>query len=163
MFRILIRIRYLATVVVVLLAVHALGLLTVGAIRTYEAYHMLWQGPSWQGEDRPGIHIAESIDALLFALLLIVLASGTAGLFLTGPGKGVDSQLPDWMRVKNLTELKLLLWEGSLMVLVVASMTTFIANVENPHWLLLVLPAAILLLSVSYYLMKRATREQMKG
>ncbi len=155
----LIRLRYLAAVVVVIFAVHAVGLLVLGTMRAYQAYGLLAQGPGWQGSDRPGIHIAESVDALLFALVLIVLALGTANLFLTSAQEGSDLPIPAWIRVRNLTELKLLLWEGILLALLVASLTRFIANLEHLSWVDLVMPVAILILSLSLFLLKRGTDE----
>ena len=59
------------------------------------------------------------------------------------------------MRVKSLTELKLLLWEAILATLVVAAASGIISALPHLEWKLLVLPAAILILSVSYFLLKR--------
>ncbi len=159
MFESLVRIRYLAIVVVAILVVHAVGLLAVGALRGIEAYQLLAQGPGWQGQDRPGLHIAESVDALLFALVLLVLALGTTNLFLMSSGKESLEHIPEWMRVRNLTELKLLLWEAILLVLVVGAMVNFMANLEQLNWIHLVMPVGILILSLSLYFLKRGGRE----
>jgi uncharacterized membrane protein YqhA len=148
--------RYLATVVVVVLLVHAIGLLALGVFRAVEAYQLLASGREWAGSERPGIHIAESVDALLFSLVLVVLASGTASLFLRPSDREVDPRVPVWMRVQSISELKALLWEAILMVLVVATLTSLVAHIENLHWGLLILPAAILLLSLSLFLARRA-------
>ena len=97
------------------------------------------------------------MDALLFALVLIVLACGTASLFLRPTGHEVDPRVPKWMRVESITELKALLWESILVVLVVGALTSLLAHMDDLHWGLLVLPAAILLLSVSLFLARRAS------
>lgn len=152
---ILIRIRFLAVFVVVILVFLALALLTVGGLRAYEAAQLLAQGPGWQGGDRPGIHIAESVDALLFALVLLVLAIGTTTLFLGGSAGSEGHPIPAWMRVKSLTDLKLLLWEGILLTMVVAAMTDIVTHMTDLRWENLVLPSAILTLSVSYFLLKQ--------
>jgi uncharacterized membrane protein YqhA len=149
--------RYLATVVVLVLLVHAAGLLALGVFRAYEAYELAMSGREWVGSDRPGIHIAESVDALLFSLVLIVLSCGTATLFLRPGGQEVDPRVPKWMRVESITELKALLWESILVVLVVGALTSLTAHMDNLHWNLLVLPVAILLLSVSLFLARRAS------
>jgi uncharacterized membrane protein YqhA len=154
---IFLRLRYLAVVMVALFVLHAIGLLVVGAMRAYEAYHLILQGPNWTGADRPGLHIAESIDALLFSLVLIVVASGTASLFLSKPGAGPDPRLPAWINVRDLSHLKFLIWEAMLVVLVVATLTMFISNLDNLFWQLLTLPAAIFLLSAGLYLVKRSS------
>jgi len=153
MFRSLIRIRYLAVLVAFVFVIHALGFLALGVYRSLEAYRpLLGLGPH---EAHPGRHIAESVDALLFSLVLIVLAIGTTSLFLFVPGQGQTSTLPDWMRIKSLTELKLLLWEAILAMLVVAAAAGIISDLPNLEWRHLVMPGAILILSVSYFLLKR--------
>jgi uncharacterized membrane protein YqhA len=155
-FHSLVRIRYLAALVVLILVVHSMGFLAIGVIRGIQAYSLLAQGPPWDGEQRPGLHVAESVDALLFTLVLLVLALGTASLFLASPGKDSLESLPEWMRVKNLTQLKLQLWEAILAAMVVAAVISIIADLHSLEWRHLVMPVAILILSVSYYLLKQA-------
>lgn len=153
--RSLLRVRYLAAVVSLLFAVHAIGFLALGVMRTVQAYSLFAQGSHWEGEARPGVHIAEAVDALLFALVMLVLAIGTTTLFLADPADEQRQDLPHWMRVKNLTELKLLLWEAILATLVVASATELVAHSPHLAWTNLLLPTAVLVLSVSYFLLKR--------
>jgi len=151
--RSLLRIRNLAALVAIAFVVHAIGFLALGTYRAIEAY-----GPFFgRGgrEAHPGQHIAESVDALLFSLVLIVLALGTASLFLTKPDQGENRDLPEWMRIRSLTELKLLLWEAILAMLVVTGAATIISDLPHLTWNHLVIPGAILILSVSYYLLKR--------
>ena len=143
MFRSLLRIRYLAAVVSLVFAVHAIGFLFLALLR----------GERSSGEGRPGIHIAESVDALLFSLVLLVLAIGTNSLFLAGSDE--QQSLPEWMRVKSLTGLKLLLWEAILATLVVTAATSLIAAIPDLEFRHLILPVAVLILSVSYFLLKR--------
>jgi uncharacterized membrane protein YqhA len=153
--RFLLRARYLAVVVVFVFLIHALGLIAVGTLRGFQAYRLMISGEEWAGADRPGIHIAESVDALLFSLILFVLAMGTASLFLTNEGDGNERRIPAWMRVHNLSGLKMLLWEAILMTLVVQTLVGFISEMENLRWQLLILPTAILILSAGLYLTKR--------
>ena len=156
MVRSLLRIRYLATAVALVFALHAAGFLALGVLRAVQAYRLFFAPDGLSAEARPGVHIAESVDALLFSLVLLVLSLGTASLFLATSDDTEDKQkLPEWMRVKSLTELKLLLWEAILATLVVAAASGIIAALPHLEWKLLVLPAAILLLSVSYFLLKR--------
>jgi uncharacterized membrane protein YqhA len=152
---IFLRLRYLAVVIVAVFVLHAIGLLCVGIIRAYEAYHILLTVPL-SAEARPGIHVAESMDALLFALVMIVVASGTAALFLSPSNQGPDPRLPAWINIRDLSHLKFLIWEAMLVVLVVAALTEIIANIQDLHWEVLTVPGAILLLSVSLYYARRA-------
>ncbi|HKO22904.1 MAG TPA: YqhA family protein [Candidatus Eisenbacteria bacterium] len=142
--------RYLAIIAVAILLVHAIGLLGLAVFRTYQAYHAAFQGGTESGQIRPGIPIAESVDAALFALVLIVLAMGTVSLYLTGDV--VDPRIPSWMRVRSLSELKTLLWEAILLVLVMAALTSIMAHTDQLGWDLLILPAAVLILSAGLFL-----------
>jgi uncharacterized membrane protein YqhA len=153
MFRSLLRIRYLAAVVALVFALHAAGFLALGLMRAYHGYSLLFGGEREGG--RPGVHFAESVDALLFSLVMLVLALGTASLFLTRPGTEDQRNLPEWMRLKSLTELKLLLWEAILATLVVTAAANVIGALPALKWEHLMLPAVILVLSISYFLLKK--------
>jgi uncharacterized membrane protein YqhA len=155
MFRSLLRIRYLAAVVALVFGVHAVGFLALGVMRAWHAYAVLFQTERLGPESRPGLHFAESVDALLFSLVMLVLTLGTVSLFLTSPGTEAQQNLPAWMRLKSLTDLKLLLWEAILATLVVTAATSVIGALPHLEWKHLVLPAAILVLSVSYFLLKK--------
>ncbi|HEX5029963.1 MAG TPA: YqhA family protein [Candidatus Eisenbacteria bacterium] len=146
----MLKFRYLAVVAVAILLVHALGLLGLAIYRTYEAYRAVFQGGAEAGNIRPGIPIAESVDAALFALVLIVLALGTVSLYLT-PGVS-DPRIPAWMCVRSLSELKTLLWEAILLVLVMAALTSIMANTDHLGWDLLILPVAVLILAAGLFL-----------
>jgi uncharacterized membrane protein YqhA len=155
MFRSLLRIRYLAAVVALVFALHAAGFLALGLIRGYHTYTLLIKGGRSGEEGRPGVHFAESVDALLFSLVMLVLAVGTASLFLPVRAEEDRRSLPEWMRVKSLTELKLLLWEAILATLVVTAASSIIGAMPHIEWKHLALPVAILALSVSYFLLKK--------
>ena len=155
MLRHLIRIRYLAVVVALVFAVHAAGFLVLGVLRAFQAYRLLLMPETSPEKHPPGVHIAESVDALLFSLVLLVLSLGTAGLFLAVGDDAGQAKLPPWMRIKSLTDLKLLLWEAIMATLVVAAASGFIAAMPHLEWRHLILPVAILVLAVSYFLLKR--------
>ncbi len=133
MVRSLLRIRYLATVVALVFALHAAGFLVLGVLRAVQAYRLFFTPDGLGPEARPGVHIAESVDALLFSLVLLVLSLGTASLFLTTADTEDRQKLPEGMRVKSLTELKLLLWEAILATLVVAAASGIIAALPQPR------------------------------
>ena len=83
-----------------------------------------------------------------------MLSLGTSSLFLP-PETDEKRRLPEWMRIKSLTGLKLLLWEAILATLVVTAATGLIAALPDVEWRHLILPLAVLILSVSYFLLKR--------
>ena len=155
----LLRFRFLAAVVVIIVLVHAIGLLVLGATMGYKAYTIMAQGPPWTGEDRPGIHIAESVDALLFAIVLMILALGTANLFLTKDPHAHDKDTPMWMRVESFLELKLMLWEAILLVLVMATMTSILPRLDHLDLNMLILPGVIVLLAGGLFLVRRSSQK----
>jgi len=151
----LLRMRYIAVAVVLLFLIHSVGLIGIGAFRAYEAYRHLPSTIDSPEATRPAIRIAQSVDSLFFGLMLFVLSLGTASLFLRDSRDEADPRLPNWVKVPNLSALKMLLWEAILITLVVETLVTFITDVDNLRWQLLILPAAILVLSVGLYLMRK--------
>lgn len=155
----LLKIRYVAAVVVVLAVLHALCFLVMGARTAVEAYHHVLTGGPEGAAVRPGLELLHSLDFLLVALVLIILALGVAKLFLLRPGAlaGRRSSLPSWLDVDSFGELKLLLWETILVALLVVALSSLTAGLSSElRWNALVLPAAILLLAVSLFCVKRA-------
>jgi hypothetical protein len=89
----------------------------------------------------------------------MILALGVAKLFLLPRGAAAvdEDSLPSWLRIDSFNELKVLLWESILMALVIIALSALTAGLlEKLEWTALVLPAAIALLALSLYLMKRA-------
>ena len=64
--------------------------------------------------------------------------------------------VPEWMRVRNLSELKFLIWEAILAALVVASVESFVAAGDELTWSALILPLGTLILSLGLFLARRA-------
>jgi uncharacterized membrane protein YqhA len=158
MFKHLLKIRYLAVVVVVIAFLHALAFLYLGievAVRTYA--HML-HGTPVGGNIRPGLELLHSLDMLLVALVMLILALGVAKLFLLAPATTRELEtLPSWMNFEDFGGLKALLWETILTALLVISLSTLTSGlVAELNWHALVIPGAILLLAVSLFFMKRA-------
>jgi len=75
---------------------------------------------------------------------------GLTKLFL---GKLVDDEdeknIPKWLRINNFLELKMLLWQTILVSLVILFVDQLFEYQDNMSWNLLIIPAAILILSVS--------------
>jgi uncharacterized membrane protein YqhA len=158
MFKHLLKIRYLAVVVVLISFLHALAFLYLGveiAVTTYG--HMLHGTPTGSAI-RPGLELLHSLDMLLVSLVMMILALGVAKLFLLPATTTRENHdLPGWMNFEDFGGLKALLWETILTALLVISLSTLTTGlVGQLDWHALVIPAAILLLAVSLYFMKRA-------
>jgi uncharacterized membrane protein YqhA len=156
MFKYLLKIRYIVVVIVVLAALDAVAFLVMGTLTALEGYkHLL--GETVAGETpRPGLELLHSLDFCLVAMVLVVLALGTAELFLLDPTVDQSVRLPPWLRLNSISELKVLLWETILTTLLILSLSGLTATAfAKPDWTVLLTPAAILTLALSLYFMKR--------
>ena len=90
--------RYLALVGVAGLLVGSVAALYVGAVKIVK----VWQTAIQFNESiNPTLYVLlEGLDSFLIAIALIVIAVGIYDLFIG------ELQVPDWMLVKNLNELK---------------------------------------------------------
>ena len=154
MFEHLLKVRYVAVVIVILAVLHAVAFLVLGTKLAFQAYaHILIGGGA--SEARPGLELLHSLDFLFVSLVLMVLALGIAKLFLLGPNME-ESGLPVWLRLHSISELKVLLWETVLTTLLIASLPGLVAGLlGNLDWRVLVTPSAILVLALSLYFMKK--------
>ena len=92
---------------------------------------------------------------MFISMVLLVLAIGIAKLFLVSPTFD-DTKLPTWLRVHSITELKVLLWETVLTTLLIVGLSDLTtALYAKLQWTALVMPMAILILSLSLFFMKR--------
>ena len=156
MFEHLLKFRYLAVVMVILSLLHAIAYLLLGiriAIRAYA--HVLNDGGN--SETRPGLELLHSLDFLFVSLVLMVLGLGIAKLFLLGPRTPEDASLPRWLRIESIADLKVLLWETILTTLLIAGLSQLVAGLFGTlEWSALLMPAAILILALSLFFMKKA-------
>ena len=98
-----------------------------------------------------------SLDFLFVSLVLVVLGLGIAKLFLLAPSSKYHEGLPSWLRIESIGELKVLLWETILTTLLIAGLSELIAGLfTHLDWSILLTPAAILILALSLFFMKKA-------
>lgn len=151
----LLRLRWLAAVVAFFSALHAVAFVAIGVMRGLEGYRMILSGPPWPGDHTPGVELARSIDAFLLAMVFFVFSVGVTVLFLVRPGSPVLQTIPEWMRVRELAELKFLVWEAILAAMVVASVESFVGTHDALGWTSLVLPIATLILAAGLALVRK--------
>src|SRR5262245_33895819 len=114
----ILKLRWLAFVIALFSAFHAVAFVAVGIVRGLSGYWLIIQGPPWDGDHAPGVQLARSIDSFLLAMVFFVFAIGVLALFLAQKGNPALDSVPEWMRVRNLSELKFLIWEAILAALV---------------------------------------------
>jgi uncharacterized membrane protein YqhA len=161
MFEQLLKIRYIVLVIVVLAVVHAIAFLVLGAKVAIGAYaHVLTGGTgaaaSVEHTARPGLELLHSLDFMFVAIVFLVLALGFAKLFLVGPKATETMELPTWLRIDSIAELKVLLWETIMLTLVISALSELTTGLfERLDWSALITPTAILALAFSLYLVKK--------
>ena len=152
----ILKLRWVAVVISLFSALHAIAFVAIGVVRGVIGYSLIIQGPPWDGDRAPGIQLARSVDAFLLALVFFVFSIGVLALFLSNKGDSGLESVPEWMRVRNLSELKFLIWEAILVALVVASVESFVAAGHEVTWSALILPTGTLILALGLFLARRA-------
>ncbi|HSS39567.1 MAG TPA: YqhA family protein [Polyangia bacterium] len=156
MFSQLLKVRYIAVVIVALAVVDSMAFLVLGTKSALHGYEQVL-GFHGNGSGRPGLELLHSLDFLFVSLVFLVLGLAIAKLFLLGPSDVDDAKLPTWLRLHSISELKVLLWETSLVTMLVVSLSEMTANLDSPNrsWTVLLTPTAILLLAISLYFIKK--------
>lgn len=158
MFEVLLKFRYLAVVMVVIALLDAMAYLVLGIRVAVHAYaHLLDGTGSALPDNRPGIELLHSLDFVFVSLVLVVLGLGIAKLFLLAPNSKADAELPAWLRIEGISELKVLLWETILTTLLIAGLSELVVGLfSRQDWTILLTPIAILILALSLFFMKKA-------
>jgi len=158
MFRQLLKVRYIAVVITALAVLHAVAFLVLGTKAAVHAYkQVLGLSSVAAGTPRPGLELLHSLDFLFVSMVFLVLALGIAKLFLLGPSPEADAGLPSWLRIESISELKVLLWETILVTMLIIALSDITAGLDaaTRDWTVLLTPAAIFLLALSLYCMKK--------
>lgn len=142
--------RIAVAIICVFTFINALVFVGISVYHSVHAYSLVISG---QIAERPGIYLAEALDTFLLATVFIIFSIGIGKLFVP------DSKLLkrihlDWLNPKSFSDLKGILWEAVLTTLVVLFATSLVHQLDNLHWELLIIPAAILLIAVALRMMK---------
>lgn len=143
------KIRYLALCVSILLIICGIMAIVIGATKIVESILII---SGIHDGEKPGIHIIESVDTLLFALVILVLAGGIYKLFVGNQDTFKESAV--FSKLNSFMDLKVLLWETLLLTLTVWCVLSFFLEAEDLNYKLLILPGSILLLSLALKLIK---------
>ncbi|MCG2462321.1 YqhA family protein [Flavobacteriaceae bacterium F89] len=142
--------RIIILIICVFTFLNALVFVGISVYHSVHAYTLIFQG---RMEDRPGIYLAEALDAFLLAVVFIIFAIGIGKLFIPDI-KILDKIQITWLEPKNFSELKVVLWEAILTTLVVLFATIVVQHMDNLTWDLLVIPAAVLLIAGGLKMLK---------
>jgi len=140
-------------VIIGIVAIMLINSLFFVALAIYKAVHAFTLMASGRMEERPGVHIAESLDGFMLALFFIIFSMGIAKLFLPGANLFSKYNLP-WLKLDNFSQLKYIMWEMLLTTIFVFFITKLLVDVDELNWNLLIYPGSILMLAVAYKLLK---------
>jgi uncharacterized membrane protein YqhA len=148
----LLRIRSVFLVVSVFSFISCLFFIALGIAETVRAFSLALSFLTGGEAVHPGIALFEALDRFLIAVLFYIFGIGMIKLFV--PELFDRADLPDWLDVKDIRELKVLLWETVLVTLMVLSVSALVSRKEPLSWDALILPAFIAILSVSLFFMR---------
>jgi uncharacterized membrane protein YqhA len=106
------------------------------------------------------VGLLKGVDLFLMAIVFFVFSLGIMILF-TSPDNMQPVKLPEWLRIKNFIELKVILWEAILTTLVISFLASLAEKKmagESLTILSLVGPGVILLISLSLYFLKKGEK-----
>ncbi|WAI02077.1 YqhA family protein [Methanogenium organophilum] len=158
--------RYLVVIAAVSSLFGSALMFFIGVEKTISAFWYFFLGNAFLPEDAlpeyltPGdlatVSLAQSIDVFLFALVMLIFAYGILYLFLVEDEEKERVRFPEWLRIKSVFQLKMILGEVIVFILFVhfleTATKTGYANLPPES---LILPAAILLLSVSLMVLRQ--------
>jgi len=157
MLNFLLRLRFLVVIIVLFTFLNSLILIFLAVKRSVHAYGIVFF--NLESDKPPGVEILESIDLFLIGLVFLIFSLGLTKLFLGRIGDEDDeSNLPKWLRIKNFFELKILLWQTILVSLVVLFVDQLFEHEGTMEWNLLIVPVAILVLSISMAVIQKYER-----
>ena len=93
----ILKLRWVAVVISLFSALHAIAFVAIGVVRGVIGYSLIIQGPPWDGDRAPGIQLARSVDAFLLAMVFFVFSIGVLALFLSNKGDSGLESVPEWM------------------------------------------------------------------
>ena len=117
-----------------------------GGLYLVDAFHTL-TATSEHTERQVTVPILEAVDAFLFGVVLVIFAYGIAVGFVIRLPERMRQLLPAWMKIEGVGQLKAILAEVVIVVLVVIFARVVVEAGSTFTWTMLVLPISILLLA----------------
>jgi uncharacterized membrane protein YqhA len=160
MFATYLRLRSVSLIAVIALFAGAVLMFLAGLLRTLGAFSYFFDGffsklPSHLTESSlASVALIQAVDAFLFALVLLIFSYGIYILFVRTFSTEELQQLPRWMQVESIGELKTTLIQVIIVILAVNVLEHVImVGPEALKWETLIIPGAILCLAAALRLM----------
>ena len=139
--------------------VGALLMFWQGALYLFEAWHTILTPGLEAAERSVTVPVLEAVDAFLFGIVLVIFAYGIAIGFVFTLPEGFGRTLPNWMKIEGVSQLKGILSEVVIVVLIVIFARIVVGTVDSGksfEWSMIVLPASILMIAVALRMIELA-------
>ena len=105
------------------------------------------------------VPVLEAVDSFLFGVVLVIFAYGIVVGFLIRLPERISRRLPSWMKISGVGQLKQILAEVVVVVLIVIFARVVVEAGSHFEWSMLVLPVAILMLAGAIWLLELGSHE----
>jgi uncharacterized membrane protein YqhA len=95
------------------------------------------------------VPVLEAIDSFLFGVVLVIFAYGIAIGFVLPLPPGMGRRLPKWMKIQGVGQLKEILAQAVMVVLIVIFARIVVESGAIFQWNMLVLPISVLLIAIA--------------
>ncbi|WP_276389322.1 YqhA family protein [Eudoraea chungangensis] len=145
--------RYIYLIAVIVTLVNSIFFLITGVALSIESYKRFIKVEFVDLEESyPGLYMLEALDAFMLSLVFMIFGIGVARIFIFDKYDGHN--LPNWLNISSLSELKILLWRTILFALVMFSVTHLVKHPID-SWKVLLLPTVVLILSAALFLIHK--------
>ncbi|MFA4826273.1 MAG: YqhA family protein [Methanoregula sp.] len=161
MFARFLSLRYISLIAVISLFVGAALMFIVGAFRTLNAILFLFFDVGTliipEHLDRgtvTSVALVQAVDAFLFALVLLIFSYGIYNLFINSQKESTRQDLPGWLRISSISELKTTLLQVIIVILAVNVLEhVILVGSDALKWETLIIPISIVCLAGALLMM----------
>ena len=123
-----------------------------GAAYLFEAWHLLTDANAEGGQVT--VPVLEAVDSFLFGVVLVIFSYGIAIGFVFRLPEELANKLPAWMKIGGVGQLKQILSEVVVVVLIVIFARVVVESLGHFEWTMLVLPISILMIAAALRLLE---------
>jgi uncharacterized membrane protein YqhA len=135
----------------------------------YQGFLFLFDAVGMLGEENDHgvtqitVPVLEAVDSFLFGVVLVIFAYGIVVGFLVRLPERLARRLPRWMKISGVGQLKQILAEVVVVVLIVIFARVVVESGGHFDWSMLVLPVSILLLAGAIWLLELGAEHDEAG
>lgn len=149
------------------LVVASLGSFIGALLMIYQGFLYLWDAFDTIRHGEEGAHgvtqitvpVLEAVDSFLFGVVLIIFAYGIIVGFLVRLPDRIARRLPSWMMISGVGQLKQILAEVVVVVLIVIFARIVVESNGHFDWSMLVLPVSIGILAGAIWLLELGSHD----